>query len=735
MKPIVTFWQRKNPLLLLAMSCLLTVMIIFSPVTAQAFNLPIDPSKITTTSDPGDLSKTTGEAAGTTKNADTVLVFTIGSNTYTINGAPQIMDVSPAIIEDRTLLPIRFAATPLGAEVDWENETRKATVSLGTTLMELWIGQSNAVINGKTTPIDAGNTNVKPLIISDRTMLPLRFVTENLGCEVQWEQATQRVTITKTGSVTGISKIPDISIDTGKMPDIKLSGIDPGKITLKPDLTILKSDDTTVLKNTWAKDQKGKEYPVTLSEANIPVVMRVGCGYNVFDKYASVDSLKEQVLDTQKLIQAQRMVRVYYDQYDSASIEERSIKEYSESMSVNANAGGSFMGFGGSVSTHFAKGYTQRTDQYFATHSHIKKVYGVYIKTPAADNLKSYLTNDANSWLNNKSISAADVFDTFGHYVLVDTITGGRIDYSVTANSTASTSFENFSVAAKAEFNAVIFGAGASADYTKIKNRDEYFSDRDTQFHRDGGAGLYEVNLSDSNALINWENTLESRGTLVDFGKKTTRALIPVWEFCNDSSRKDYLKAEFDKINLAEKNKWPVEKYVTMIRFVAHKDKWEAQKMCPGDYQLRDINLNEGAGGDYIYLTFLRTEIADWAFPPITDLFMEYSDKEQPWDNHTEWRNHNANNALFQREDLGLWDGLNRGAIIDPFDKKKRNYVFLCSTSDKTLPPIKDLVVVLDKPESAYPGWETVCWQNTHTPANVNEGTFMGKPVYIKFRR
>ena len=83
--------------------------------------------------------------------------------------------------------------------------------------------------------------------------------------------------------------------------------------------------DTIVLKSTWAKDAKGKEYPVTLSEANIPVVMRVGCGYNVFDEYASVNSLKEQVLDTQQLIQAQRMARIYYDQYDSASVVERSI--------------------------------------------------------------------------------------------------------------------------------------------------------------------------------------------------------------------------------------------------------------------------------------------------------------------------------------------------------------------------------------------------------------------------
>lgn len=151
---------------------------------------------------------------------------------------------------------------------------------------------------------------------------------------------------------------------------------------------------------------------------------------------------------------------------------------------------------------------------------------------------------------------------------------------------------------------------------------------------------------------------------------------------------------------------------------------------------MRAIDLNESALGDYIYLTFLRTEIADWAFPPITDLFMEYSDKEPPSPPlDGEWRTHNANHARFDHADPYLFDGLNKGAMVDVWDKKKRNYIFLWATRDETLPPIKDLQVVLDDPDSAFPGWETVCWQNTNTPANVNEGTLFGKKVYIKFHR
>ena len=206
---------------LLAVSCLVAILILFSPVNALALDLFLDPSKV---SMPGDIQSINDQAADTEKNGETVLIFTIGSNIYTVNGTAQGMDVAPTILEARTLLPIRFAAEPLGAEVGWDGDTQKATVSLGTTHIELWIGQSNALVNGKTVPIDPDNPNVKPLIISDRTMLPLRFVTENLGCSVKWDQDTQKVTITSSDPAEKTGEIPGVSKDPDKLPEIKLPG-------------------------------------------------------------------------------------------------------------------------------------------------------------------------------------------------------------------------------------------------------------------------------------------------------------------------------------------------------------------------------------------------------------------------------------------------------------------------------------------------------------------------------
>lgn len=50
----------------------------------------------------------------------------------------------------------------------------------------------DATIDGKTVSND-----VAPKIVNDRTMLPIRFVSEKLGADIKWDDATQAVNITK----------------------------------------------------------------------------------------------------------------------------------------------------------------------------------------------------------------------------------------------------------------------------------------------------------------------------------------------------------------------------------------------------------------------------------------------------------------------------------------------------------------------------------------------------------
>ncbi len=126
-----------------------------------------------------------------------IIRFFINQSDYYVNGVLNTMDTSPIISGGRTLLPIRYVAEALGATVDWDAGDQRVTIQFQDTTIELWINQNNARVNGVMQQIDPNNAQVTPVILPPgRTMLPLRFVAENLGSSVDWEPIGQEVTIT-----------------------------------------------------------------------------------------------------------------------------------------------------------------------------------------------------------------------------------------------------------------------------------------------------------------------------------------------------------------------------------------------------------------------------------------------------------------------------------------------------------------------------------------------------------
>ena len=131
----------------------------------------------------------------------TVITLYPNSPLMTINGIQQEIDpgrgTKPIIIPKwgRTVVPIRAIVETLGGMVEWDGTERKVTIDFNSTVIELWIDKPQARVNGVMKWIDPNNHDVKPIIINSRTMLPLRFVTENLGCKAEWDPATRTITI------------------------------------------------------------------------------------------------------------------------------------------------------------------------------------------------------------------------------------------------------------------------------------------------------------------------------------------------------------------------------------------------------------------------------------------------------------------------------------------------------------------------------------------------------------
>jgi Copper amine oxidase N-terminal domain. len=107
-------------------------------------------------------------------------------------------DVSPVILQDRTLIPVRAVFEDMGATVTWDKIKRQAKITTEDSVVVLTIGSNKAVVNGKTRYLD-----VPSLIVSDRTLIPVRFVGEQLGFDIGWKSTSRTVTISSTGTVAG----------------------------------------------------------------------------------------------------------------------------------------------------------------------------------------------------------------------------------------------------------------------------------------------------------------------------------------------------------------------------------------------------------------------------------------------------------------------------------------------------------------------------------------------------
>lgn len=97
-------------------------------------------------------------------------------------------DTPPTIVDGRTLVPVRAIFEAIGATVEWDNNTRTATGYRDGVVVSIQIGSTTAYVNGEARTLD-----VPAQIINDRTMVPARFISEAMGCDVTWYQPTQTV--------------------------------------------------------------------------------------------------------------------------------------------------------------------------------------------------------------------------------------------------------------------------------------------------------------------------------------------------------------------------------------------------------------------------------------------------------------------------------------------------------------------------------------------------------------
>jgi len=122
----------------------------------------------------------------------------INNNTYKVREAGVTVDnkrinskFKPYIKEGRTFVPIREVTESLGAKVDWNNKDKSVAISLNDKTIEMKINSTNVKINGKNSKVDKDQVPQLTLYnnpnLETKTMVPLRFISETFGYDVNWD--------------------------------------------------------------------------------------------------------------------------------------------------------------------------------------------------------------------------------------------------------------------------------------------------------------------------------------------------------------------------------------------------------------------------------------------------------------------------------------------------------------------------------------------------------------------
>ncbi len=150
--------------------------------------------------------------AGTMLNYDGITVeYNAEPIILEING--KVLDQStlpmqPIIINGTTLVPVREVFEALGAVVDYKSATKEIFIGYGSNLITMTIDKNTYTVNG-----EEKTFTIPPKIINDKTMIPLRAVSEGMGLTVDWDNATRKISITENNTVA-----PPVVKATDKSP-------------------------------------------------------------------------------------------------------------------------------------------------------------------------------------------------------------------------------------------------------------------------------------------------------------------------------------------------------------------------------------------------------------------------------------------------------------------------------------------------------------------------------------
>ena len=184
-------------------------------------------------------------------------------------------DVPAFIDRGRTLVPIYIIGDLLDADVMWNQDIRRATIQTSDTTLVLTIGSDVAHVNGKRIELPDG---VPAALVdyngSARTMVPWRFVAEQLGAQVEWDPETYSVTLFfRTDAPPETEETPDTTTETDPTPNT------PPQTEISPDTPVQPEEKPTSPPPEDSNSQDDSQtVETTLPQSKTVIVLDAGHG-------------------------------------------------------------------------------------------------------------------------------------------------------------------------------------------------------------------------------------------------------------------------------------------------------------------------------------------------------------------------------------------------------------------------------------------------------------------------
>ncbi|MBG9787847.1 family 10 glycosylhydrolase [Brevibacillus laterosporus] len=178
-------------------------------------------------------------------------------------------DVPPYIIPkvNVTMVPLRVISEGLGAQANWDQSKQTVTIHKPETNISMTVKQNYATVNGARVHLDSSVVNKE-----GRVIVPLRFVSQELGLQVAWDQPTQTITLQSGNQATSNQGPPPDIVGPGNGLYPGYPGNDISPENTNPGATPIPGSPNATdrsLRGVWVSTVYNLDWPSTASYSNM----------------------------------------------------------------------------------------------------------------------------------------------------------------------------------------------------------------------------------------------------------------------------------------------------------------------------------------------------------------------------------------------------------------------------------------------------------------------------------